>query len=343
MNISTMDRTYLHERHRLSHQQIDRLLNETRPNNGIESIQDKMKQLEFVKNFLYITDLLRKNEIPVICIKGPLLSHRIYGDATVRDSHDIDLLVDVKYLERIEKLLLDEGYTGAYNFNWPKKKVQQELLLTILHHMSYRHKKHRFCVEIHWTLLNEFPANSNETWKLVNENLTQTFFAGRSFTVLNKELEVLYLMAHGAKHNWIRFKWLIDLKDYPFHDLDRKHFEKLVQQYNAQRIIDQTNYFLKRYFDLSLPFSGGTRLPSFLIQYAQMRIDQKNIQKKTFTDLLNDFRYDWLLFPGIAYHKKILLQPFFQIGDTTDHVFPCKAAYFLYRPYSLLKRRVFHG
>ena len=91
------DRNYLRERHRLSHQQIDTLLGEDKSG---EFINDKLKQFELVRHFLYITDKLRINNIPFISIKGPLLSLRLYGDPTVRISSDIDLLINKGQINR---------------------------------------------------------------------------------------------------------------------------------------------------------------------------------------------------------------------------------------------------
>lgn len=85
------DRKLLHQRHRLSHQQIDRLLGES---HSKEFLGEKIERMEAVRNFLSVTDLLRENEIPFVSIKGPLLSYRIYGDPSVRFSHDIDLLIE---------------------------------------------------------------------------------------------------------------------------------------------------------------------------------------------------------------------------------------------------------
>jgi hypothetical protein len=43
-------------------------------------------------------------------------------------------------------------------------------------------------------------------------NLSQLSFAGRTFTVLNPELDLLYLVIHGGLHGFFRLKWLVDIK-----------------------------------------------------------------------------------------------------------------------------------
>ena len=54
-------REILHNRHRLSHQQIDMWLGENRSK---EFLQEKMRQLVKVKNFINLGDLLHQNGIP---------------------------------------------------------------------------------------------------------------------------------------------------------------------------------------------------------------------------------------------------------------------------------------
>ena len=91
MNNLLQDREYLIKRHRLSHRQIDNLLGETKSK---EFIHTSMQSLEFIKHFIELIDLLKQHNISYINFKGPLLSQLIYGDPTVRFSHDIDILVD---------------------------------------------------------------------------------------------------------------------------------------------------------------------------------------------------------------------------------------------------------
>jgi hypothetical protein len=117
---SLSDRTYLHDRHRLSHQQIDRWLKE---DSGKEFLPEKIMQLQTVSHFIGVTDLLREHGISFVPLKGPLLSYRIYQDAAVRFSHDLDILVDLENLETVVQILLENGYTFVDGVIWPEKKI----------------------------------------------------------------------------------------------------------------------------------------------------------------------------------------------------------------------------
>jgi hypothetical protein len=240
------DRQLLHDRHRLSHEQIDQLLGENRAK---EFLQEKMMRMASVKHFLDITDLLRESGISFTCIKGPMLSFRIYGDASVRSSHDIDLLVETDSICKICELLGKANYELSEGIFWPKESFKQEMLQKCTHHLSFFNKNLKFCVEIHWTLSEHIPIRKEVADELIKQNIVIENYAGRSFKVLNREFELTYLMIHGSKHGWSRLKWLVDLKDYPMDDLDLKKWAFLIKEFHAERILGQTNLLLYQFFN----------------------------------------------------------------------------------------------
>lgn len=318
MTNSLQNRTYLHQRHHLSHQQIDRWLGENRSK---EFVQEKLKRLNAVKLFLDITDRFRENGIPFVCLKGPMLSYRIYGDPAVRLSSDIDLLIQLENMDAILKLMSKDGYQIADNITWPEKKMQQELFIGASHHLRLLNKQLECWVELHWTLMNALPIHKNEVKKLISTNLSTVDFAGRNFTVLNKEFELLYLMIHGAKHRWNMLKWLVDINDYPMSEINKDDFIKLVQQFKAERIIGQTNYFLNKYFNNRLPVTDNKELPAFFIQYTQKGIDNKIENNYSVREILRFFRYKLLLFPDWSYIYNLICEISISQGDVAKYNF----------------------
>lgn len=335
-------REILHDRHRLSHQQIDRWLGENRSS---EFLNEKLIQLEQVRKFLAVTDKLRQHQIPFICIKGPLLSCRIYRDPSVRISHDIDLLVNPNDLEKILELLEAENFRLTPGTAWPDKKFKKELLMNVTHHVSLWNNLQNFCVELHWTLIYRLPLSQQEIKKILQQNLTTITLAGQAFTVLNKELELLYLIIHGARHGWSRLKWLADIHDYPLNETDETKFCELVEQFRAERLVTQTNFFLKEQFNdgQKLPDPWEKRLPPRMVRYVCQSIDQPVIDNEFSTaKIIQNFQYTWFLFPGWQYKRQWLSGIFVREGDLLDLDLPSKTAYFLYRPWSYIKRRILH-
>jgi len=335
------DRTCLHERHRLSHQQIDRCLGE---NHSKEYLREKMERLEAVGHFLSLTDLLRANGIPFVWLKGPMLSLRIYGDPSVRYSHDIDLLIGPEQLEPTLKVMTGNGFLASQGEVWPREKIRRDLLLQNFHNVSLLNRELNYCVEIHWTLMHGTPVPQAEMAELVARNLTVTRYAGREFTVLNRELELAYLIIHGSKHAWARLKWLVDIHDYPLDGLNREALSAIIGCMHAWPIVTQTNYFLKKYFGRQLPFNGPEHIPAYVVKYVQTIIDKpRNFGKYTaIPDIMREIRYLWALFSPFSYKVKLIRKRFLSQDDLLGHNFSFRILYYVYRPYSYIKRSLLH-
>jgi hypothetical protein len=333
------NRAYLHERHRLSHQQIDRWLGEK---SSKELMPEKLLQLKAVSHFLWVTDLFRENTIQCVCIKGPTLSYRIYGDPSVRYSHDIDLLIKPRQLEPALRLMEENHLQPIEAQGWPQEMIGQKLLLENVHHLALHHPERKINVEIHWVLTTCLPISQKELTEQTFRNLSSLSFAGRDFTVLNPEFELLFLIVHGTRHRWERLKWLVDISEYPLEKINSDALNQLIRKFQAERSLTLTNYYLKKYFGKELPFGEPVPLSPFLISYIQERIDGPVKTSYTFVENIKGFWYSWLLFPSITYKIKVFHGLFIRPGDITSHHFSFRFQYYLYRLYGLIKRRLFH-
>src|SRR5699024_3298019 len=100
--------------------------------------------------------------IQPLFLKGPILAEELYGDISSRPSCDLDILVPMDTLGRVEDLLLQSGY------------VKDDYIQTVLgdwkwrhHHMAFFHPKENIKLEIHWRL-NPGPGKEpcfNELWE----------------------------------------------------------------------------------------------------------------------------------------------------------------------------------
>lgn len=332
-------REILHKRHRLSHQQIDRWLGENRSK---EFFREKMRHLKLVQNFICVTDLLRQNEIPFCCLKGPLLSQRIYNDPAVRYSHDIDLLIELSDLEKIIEVFLSNGFHFIPGMFWPENKTQQELLIKNTHDISFINKENGLHVEMHWTLMHTLPISQKKLKKIVQKNQEEIIFAERKFNVLTKELELIYLMIHGARHRWERLKWLVDIQEYPFDKIDILKFTGLIKLFKAEKIIAQTNLLLFKFFNKKLPHTTLSKNSNTLTQIALEAIENDFRVQKSNREIFQIYRNYWLMFPGFFHKYQIINSTIFRPEDILNHSLSYKISYYLYRPYSFIKRRILH-
>jgi hypothetical protein len=180
---------------------------------GYDSIRDKLKevtttrtfhQLELLRELIRIQEHLQS--IPVIALKGPILSYQIYNDPARRTSRDLDILVNLKDVEKAIELLTELGYKPLTTFNSPKQK---KAILKHLHHIDLIHENLEMIVEIHWNLssVKNTPIGLNDlTGKTSEIILSET-----TFSVLKKDILVGYLCLHGVFHGFFRLQWLYDL------------------------------------------------------------------------------------------------------------------------------------
>jgi hypothetical protein len=296
-------REILHNRHRLSHQQIDMWLGENRSK---EFLQEKMRQLVKVKNFINLGDLLHQNGIPFVNLKGPLLSYRIYNDATVRLSNDIDILIDEEMIDSTIKILFENQFEFSHGTIWPQKKSYQKHILRYFHHLTFFNKELNMSLEVHWKLLNNLPVSDDKLKNMIKNNLIKMDFSGRKWTVLNPEFDLFFLMIHGANHKWERLKWLVDVSDYLTLDVNFLVFENLVKEFKAERILDQTNFFLEQFFNKKLPCSANTKLPKSFINFTIKSIENEMALKFSVKEYAYRYYYGIQMFPDISYKFGII-------------------------------------
>ncbi|MCI1640076.1 MAG: nucleotidyltransferase family protein [Bacteroidales bacterium] len=335
------ERRYLYRRHRLSHQQIDRLLGGSPTP---ISMSEKVNQLETVRKFLDLTDSLREKDIFFVPLKGCILSNRIYGDPTIRFSHDIDIFVRLNELEKVVLLMKEKGFHISDNEALTVTKETPKWFFSLLHHLVFYNKAQHLVVEIHWSLTENMAVSTGRSLQLLYENLTEITFAGRRFKVMNPEFELLFLLIHGSRHRWERLKWLIDIRDYPVDSMDMERWNRLVGIFKAGRLIGQADYLLEFYFRsrLDIPYKKGG-LPSIMLKYPVSCLEREMETSITVKKFLMDFYYSLFLFPTIGYKIRVLDNIMIRPGDLKYFDTSYKLAYCFYRPYSFIKRRILHA
>jgi hypothetical protein len=334
----TFTRERLHDRHRLSHQQIDGLLGENRSR---EFMAEKMQVLSKIRYFIQIIDLLQQNKIGFICLKGPVLSQQLYGDPSLRLSHDVDiLLTDRSDMIKVDGLLTELDYVGVDDLSWPEEVSRQKILMDCVHHLAYEHNANQFMVEIHWSVSEPFPLKAKIFSKIVENNRQQIAFGGREVTVFAPELNLLYLIIHGSIHGWQRLKWLVDIKDFPFETINADRWHGLVKQLKAGRMVSQTGFLLNHFFQINQPLFVQTPIPRLLKSYPLTFIDKDVLLQRPISDSFAGTRYKFLLCNTLSYKLRAFLTSAIIPIDFSRIKSSSRIVYFIYRPYSYIKRRL---
>jgi hypothetical protein len=294
-----LTRETLYHRHRLSHQQIDQLLNEHSEDLIME---EKLTQLSQVAEFLEIAALLNNADIWFIPFKGPLLSYRIYGDATCRISKDFDLLVLPESMSDVIALLRTMGYTPR-SFNWPGPGSRRNRILAAANQICFVHPEKHASVEVHWRLL-KFPAISPaRVDKAIAEHTTTINFSGLQLRQFTLEFELLQLVIHGGLHTWSRLKWLLDIHEIvKRYRIDGDKFSALVKEFRAQRMVGLCNVMLGLFFPGTALLPANCKVPDWYTGYTLFQFNRETVVPNFLPgDFFRYHRFHVCAFTGLRY------------------------------------------
>jgi hypothetical protein len=155
-----------------------------------------------------VIDLFRANTISIIPYKGPVLAASVYGEVSLRQFSDLDVIVRRSDAERAKDLLVSRGYKikdeiGRQGFS---SFMQHEKDLTLFRDDGPVY------LELHWAINNQqspIHVHENVLW----ENLHTFSIGGQQVNIHRAEDLLLILCIHGAKHGWEHLGWLCDIAE----------------------------------------------------------------------------------------------------------------------------------
>jgi len=172
----------------------------------------KITNMNIVKQNMLMTSelikvmkLLEENHINAISFKGPVLSQMAYGDITLRQYVDLDILIDEKDLKKSMSIFLENNYINSI----PLKLLERELFLEVSKDFTIINKTNGINVELHWNMFDrtyDFSEN-----KLSKKELNYVKLNTTEVQTFSNELYLVYLCMHGSKHMWERIEWIKDI------------------------------------------------------------------------------------------------------------------------------------
>jgi hypothetical protein len=131
--------------------------------------------------------------IPVISLKGPCLAERLYGDASLRTCHDLDLLVAARDVSRAEAVLTEIGFAphgGAddYHRRWRRKGIDLELHHNVENPLA-------------------FDMDMEGIW--ARAHIAE--FQGTPIRLMDPADELAYLCLHAVRHRFEVLSLIVDL------------------------------------------------------------------------------------------------------------------------------------
>ena len=148
---------------------------------------------------------LQAEGVPAVAVKGPVLAKQLYGDRALREYMDLDILVRREMVTRARSILEMQGYVSDLEMERPESSLMGSLSQQISLHNSSG-----IAIDLHWSLHSMRFPNPVPTTRLW-EGLDTVTLGETPVRTLGQEDLLLYLCSHGARHQWRRLCWLVDL------------------------------------------------------------------------------------------------------------------------------------
>ena len=282
--------------------------------------------------------------IDTIPYKGPVLAVFAYCNLALRRFVDLDVIVRKSDVLKAREILLEEGYTPSKSLSL----TQQELLLRTQHNMQFSRDNHRLIIELHWEVaphLFASPVNSDQLW----DNLVSIDLNGTEVKTLAADDLLFSLCVHGSRHLWERLGWICDIAELlARHSFDWPTLLKRAMQADSDRMFLLGLYLAQRLLDAPLPAEVKQRCDSD----PRLTLLADNVVDHLFNGPTHVpatsgeiFKYNIGVRKTLGARARYLLYMLRPTdGDLEAHSLPesLSFAYYLARPFRLLRKGLFH-
>jgi hypothetical protein len=130
----------------------------------------------------------------------------IYGDITMRQYGDLDILVDARDIAKAGALLGAHGYDPEFSI----KILENKTCLNATNDLGFYNTNYGTFIELHWKLFRE-KIGKHLGFEKISAHQQTLKINGRSIPTLSPEMLLVYLALHGSKHAWERVEWISDI------------------------------------------------------------------------------------------------------------------------------------
>jgi len=146
--------------------------------------------------------------------KGPALAAQAYGDMTLREFEDLDVILPQRDLQKAHDAMLAMGYAPKF----PDIVSPQGAGSFVPGEYNYRDATRRITVELHTErTLRHFPVapdlGDRATEGSLAARLVPVALGGQTVRTFSPEDGLPILCVHGAKDFWERISWVADISE----------------------------------------------------------------------------------------------------------------------------------
>jgi hypothetical protein len=246
------------------------------PASFLEAVQadffgNALHSLGLARELVRIADALERAGIPIIALKGPALALDAYGDLSMRQFNDLDILIHSSDLARAAETLVADGYSqrgfelrGAGFFD-----LYEDQFMAL----------GRGRVDVHWRLLPDYFPFAPDEESLWN-GARQVDMDGTAILTLAPADHLLFVVGHATKHGWPTLRHVCDIaaiaRSHP--ELDWEAVAALTRRSKCERML---MLGLSLVYDLTGARFGGDLLSDALSD-SRVRALAQSIQARMF-------------------------------------------------------------
>lgn len=172
----------------------------------LQSVANTQNVLHLVGKQLKLYRELKQNGIAVAVFKGSVLAQMAYGDMSLRQAGDIDVLISRRDFDRTR------GVLEALGYQMTPSLTDAQLASHLASHCEIQFVRDDWftIVDLHWALAPKTFTFDVDTDELLSR-LQTVQVAGAEIETLATEDLIVYLSMHGAKHLWRAVEWISSL------------------------------------------------------------------------------------------------------------------------------------
>jgi Uncharacterised nucleotidyltransferase len=180
-----------------------------------------------------ILRLFKDHGIAAVPYKGPALAERLYGDLSLREFGDLDILTLERDVPRAQELIRRLGY----EFTWFKDtdKIDEYVRTDPDCELQF-YRPDGTVLEIHWRFARRLAVKQDPERFLQRSEMI--WLAGVQVPSLPLEVYFLILSLHATKHKWGQLKLIGDIAEILGHtDLDWTYVVREADDLGLRRIL----------------------------------------------------------------------------------------------------------
>ena len=173
-----------------------------------ESVANSQTVLHLMGKLLKGYRQLHSCNVRVAVFKGVVLAHKAYGEVSLRQAGDIDMLIDRQHFAEARGTLESLGYEMSPSLT----AAQLESHIASHCEIPFMRDDWFTVIDLHWGLAPRsfvFGLEADE----VMSRLQPVSLAGTTIDTFCDEDMVVYQSMHGAKHLWHRLEWIVSLAE----------------------------------------------------------------------------------------------------------------------------------